>query len=400
MAVLINLSPGAVKWARGLSTLFLLVFWLGATVAAVLAGGASMQKSQHGATKGYCWSPKQLRVRPGEAHIQKYVRAAYVRPPTGSPTAAAPVPRSKRGAIRRVILPKGVKKIALTFDLCEQPYEVAGYQGSIVDYLRRNNIPATFFMGGKWMMTHRERALQLMSDPLFEVANHTWEHRNLRIMSGSAMLEEIEGAQRAYETLRDDLVARQCIEPRGGRPAHQVAPKRLSLFRFPFGACNARALDAVGEMGLLAVQWDVSSGDPWKGEKPHVMARDVMTHARPGSIVLFHANGRGWHTPKGVPLIVARLKKQGYDFATVSDLLETPGAKWDIKPRCYDNRPGDTNRYDRLSRRLHVRYEKFLARARAGQIGPHRKVKRAPLGPRRRRSAAGKQTGDLFGNLR
>ena len=78
------------------------------------------------------------------------------------------------------------KLIALTFDLCEQPGEIAGYDGAIFDYLRANGIKATFFAGGKWMRSHAERAQQLMSDPLFEMGNHSEAHRNLKLLSGSA----------------------------------------------------------------------------------------------------------------------------------------------------------------------------------------------------------------------
>ena len=54
-----------------------------------------------------------------------------------------PVSPNFRGAIRRVKLPAGSRKlIALTFDLCEQPGEVAGYDGKIIDYLRAQGIKA------------------------------------------------------------------------------------------------------------------------------------------------------------------------------------------------------------------------------------------------------------------
>ncbi len=72
----------------------------------------------------------------------------------------APVPDALRGAIRRVELPKGRKLVALTFDLCEQPGEIAGYDGAVIDYLRAKTIKATLFAGGKWMRSARasERA--------------------------------------------------------------------------------------------------------------------------------------------------------------------------------------------------------------------------------------------------
>ncbi len=308
-----------------------------------------------------CWAPDQLAFHPGEERIQKDVKAAFVAPPRRSPLRAAQQPRNRGEAIRRVKLPPGKKLVAMTFDLCEQPNEISGYQGGTVDFLRANGIKATFFAGGKWMLTHRERAKQLMSDPLFEVGNHAWEHRNLRLLNGSALVKEVENAQIAYEQVRDELAKAQCLAPDQSRLAHEYAPRRIGLFRFPFGACSDKALETVGEMGLTAIQWDVSAGDPTPSLGAEKMARGVLASVKPGSIILFHANGRGWHTPEALPHIVAELKKRGYGFVTVSELLE---AGEPVAERiCYDSRPGDTDRYDGLARRLELMYQRARAKA-------------------------------------
>src|SRR5215467_16045362 len=181
-----------------------------------------------------CWMPSELAYHKGDERVQK--AAARIAPPRRIPAEYSPI--AQRGAVRRVKLTGDKKLVALTFDLCEQPSEISGYQGGIVDFLRANRIKATFFMGGKWMLSHRERTQQLMSDPLFEVANHTWEHRNLRVLSGVALTSEIRDAQLAYEQVRDDLGAKQCTAPGGAALAAEQAPKRLALMRFPYGACS------------------------------------------------------------------------------------------------------------------------------------------------------------------
>jgi peptidoglycan-N-acetylglucosamine deacetylase len=244
--------------------------------------------------------------------------------------------------VRRVKLPPGKKFVALTFDLCEQHSEVAGYQGGIVDFLRSNRIKATFFAGGKWMLSHRERTQQLMSDPLFETGNHAWEHRNLRELSGTALTDEIRNAQAAYEQVREELAAKQCFAPGTRSLAAQRAPQRLGYFRFPFGACSPQALDEVAQQGLLPIQWDVSSGDPAASLSPAAMTQNVLDAVRPGSIVLFHANGRGRNTEAALPGIVAGLKARGYEFVTVSELLAAGEPV--MSATCYDSRPGDADR--------------------------------------------------------
>ncbi|NJM35257.1 MAG: polysaccharide deacetylase family protein [Rhodomicrobium sp.] len=320
-------------------------------------------------TSGQCWPESALAFRPGEQIIRKHIAAARVPPPRedkGSLASPAAIPS---GAVRRVKLPPGSKKlIALTFDLCEQPHEISGYQGGIVDFLRAQKVKATFFAGGKWLMTHPERAGQLMSDPLFEIGNHGWEHRNLRIVSGSMLAQEIEAPQRAYRILRAGLAERQCVRPGDTVPAHQRAPESIRLFRFPYGACDAKSLNAVASAGLTAIQWDVSAGDPWPRRTASPMIKGVLAQAQPGSIVIFHANGRGWHTEKALPQIVATLKARGYEFVTVSELLRAGEPV--VESRCYDVRPGDTDRYDLAGRRFDTRSAKRAALRRAQAAPP------------------------------
>lgn len=310
-----------------------------------------------------CWSAAQLKFRPGEDRVVRESERALVDVPPGG-ARIWQSPYEWHGALRRVDLPPGKKLVALTFDLCEQPNEVAGYQGQIVDYLRANNIKATFFLGGKWILTHVTRAEQMMSNSLFEVGNHSWAHRNVRVIEGaSALDDEIAKPLVAYRYVRNRLAERACVPSEGS--AFRSIPDRMTLFRFPFGACNPAALVAVEARGMRAVQWDVSSNDPSKEETAHRMVRDVVGRVRPGSIVLFHANGRGWHTAQAIPMIVGELRAKGYSFVTVTELLHTPGARPVVSRICYDERPGDTNRYDSLARSLEIQHAKAVERIRA-----------------------------------
>ena len=296
-----------------------------------------------------CWSPAALAAKTGENIARKSDHAFDAAPTDGwLVVPSAPAANNATGVIRRVTLPPGRKLIALTFDLCEQPGEIAGYDGAIVDYLRKENVKATFFAGGKWMRSHEERARQLMADPRFEIGNHSEAHRNLRLIDGQKLRDEILGPQRAYESIRTHLAETQCAI--GDPGAMQHVASRLALFRFPYGACNDRALREVHDQGLRAIQWDLSTGDPAPGVSASAIARAMLT-ARPGSIVVSHANGRGWHTAEALPLAIPKLRKMGYEFVTVSELLAAGEPV--IAQDCYDNRPGDTNRYDHLAAHRH-----------------------------------------------
>jgi peptidoglycan/xylan/chitin deacetylase (PgdA/CDA1 family) len=237
------------------------------------------------------------------------------------------------GAVRRVRLADGRKLVALTFDLCETEGEIAGYDGGVVEVLRREAAAATFFTGGHWAATHRVRFSELAAEPLFEIGSHSWSHANLRTVSPERRALEIGAADTALRAA----------------PVCQVAAKPPApLFRFPFGACDPASLKAVRAGGLVPVQWDVSSGDPAPGQSAAAIVRTVLAGVRPGSIVLMHGNGRGWHTAQALPAVIAGLRARGYTLVTVGELMAagTP----EIAATCYDSRPGDTDRYDRWPR--------------------------------------------------
>lgn len=317
----------------------------GRTVAvALILSAASLLPAYAGepaTLRNRCWAPAALSGSADEKKSVKGNRAFDTPPPAADLAPFSPVPKAQRGVIRRVSLPPGKKLVALTFDLCEVTGEIAGYDAALVDTLRANGVRATFFAGGKWMRSHDERTRQLMADPLFEIGSHAEAHRNLRLLDGDALAAEIMGPQRAYETARASLAAQQCV--RGGEALVAAIPPRIGLFRFPFGACNATAVQAVNDAGLLAIQWDRSTGDPTAAQSAEAIA-DAMLAAKPGAIIIAHANGRGFHTAAALAIAIPRMKAKGFEFVTVSELLAqgTP----EISATCYDTRPGDTDKYD------------------------------------------------------
>lgn len=312
--------------------------------AALLPACALVARAEPQSLLAACWAPAALAAKPGEKSPRKGVRLFDKSPQASALAPYEPLPAADTGAVRRVILSGSRKLIALTFDLCEQPGEIAGYDGAIIDYLRKEHIKATLFAGGKWLRSHEERARQLMADPLFEIGSHSEAHRNLRRLSGDRLTNEILGPQRSYEIIRANLSKTQCVA--NAPDAMAVVPARISLFRFPYGACDARSLQAVHDQGLTAIQWDFATGDPDPRQSARAIAQAILRRARPGAIILAHANGRGRHTSEALPLALPLLRAKGYEFVTVSELLAA--GKPVREPRCYDNRPGDTDRYDFL----------------------------------------------------
>lgn len=189
--------------------------------------------------------------------------------------------------------------VALTFDLCptRAPVEL---DERIVDALVAADAPATFFVSGRWAQARPEGVRRLAAEPRFEIANHTFHHPHL-LASGDA-------------TVHDELVVTDhLLESMTGR-----TPR---WFRPPYGEVDARVVRLASEAGLGTIQYDVVSGDPSPGATAEGLVRTVLSHARPGSIVIMHANHRRFATADAVPRIVDGLRARGLRLVTVSELL-------------------------------------------------------------------------------
>ncbi|MBU2549653.1 MAG: polysaccharide deacetylase family protein [Proteobacteria bacterium] len=289
-----------------------------------------------------CWSARELDAPARDGSDIGQGRDTSP-PERTSPRFARPaLPADMRGVIRRVRLPGQVKLAALTFDMC-QADRVLGYDAPIVNYLRTHRIPATFFMGGRWMRSHAERTMQIMADPLFEIGNHGWAHRNFRLIDERRMREEAVWVQAQYELIREKLLARPEVRAAGLDEALKI-PASPAVFRFPYGTCDDRALNLLAELGLPAIQWNIVSADADRKRTAPRIAAPILSGFQPGSIVIFHANGRNPATAAALPLLVPRLTAQGYRFVTVSRLLEAGPAL--VVPECYELQPGDNLKYD------------------------------------------------------
>lgn len=285
------------------------------------------------------WTVEQLQGKAGEEKIH-YLRAPDFSPPSrNQPNTILPQLRPEYlNSIRRVKLPSDKKWVALTFDLCERADEVAGYDRGVINALRDKKVKATFYAGGKWMQSHPEKTMQLMADPLFEIGNHSWTHGNLRVLQGEDVQKQIIWTQAEYERIRDNLQDKANAAGLADLMA-KVAPQPTGL-RFPFGTCSPESLQATNAQGLSAIQWDVVSGDPAITVQPSQIVRET----RAGSIVIFHANGRGRGTAAALPRIVDELRAKGFEFVTVSELLAAGTVE--AVDECYELRRGDNVDYD------------------------------------------------------
>lgn len=239
------------------------------------------------------------------------------------------------GVIRRVKLPAGIKAAALTFDMCELDTVTTGCDMAVLSFLREREIPATLFMGGKWMRTHSRRVKEIMTEgKLFEIGNHNWSHGNCALLSEEGLKAQILWTQAEYELLREESGV-------------DDIPDVPELFRLPYGRNNERALKIIAGLGLRVIQWDVAAeaGDNSDVKRAKRNAKNVAAMTKPGSILLFHAN----LVPKGtvnlLREVVNILEAEGYEFVKVSELLAM-GEIESVRDG-YFSRPGDNYALDK-----------------------------------------------------
>ena len=72
---------------------------------------------------------------------------------------------------------------------------------------------------------------------------------------------------------------------------------------------------------MRTVLWSIVTGDPDRYVSARQIVSIVLSRAKPGAIVIMHMNGRGWHSAEALPLVIDGLRKKGYRFATVSEML-------------------------------------------------------------------------------
>lgn len=218
--------------------------------------------------------------------------AAFLLP--GPPARADVVTRLPDGG------PAGGKMVALTFDACESTTP-AFFDHKILDYLVAEKIPATIFVTGKFARHNAEELKRIAALDFIEIENHSLTHpQHMEKLAPDALLREVDENDRVLE---------------------QITGHRPALFRFPAGNYDAKTLEAVEKSGHKVVHWSFASGDPAKSVTPAHLSQWVLSQTRPGSILIFHINGRGYATGAALPGLLADLKKRGYQFVRLDAMI-------------------------------------------------------------------------------
>jgi len=184
------------------------------------------------------------------------------------------------------------KKIAISFDAAWG----SDITPKLLDILKQNDIKTTFFLVKFWMDEYPEMTKRI-ADAGHEIGNHSATHPNMGGLSKDEIIKEI---KETHDKIKE------------------LTGQTATVFRPPFGDYSNTLITTCNELGYQVIQWDVDSLD-WKDFSGGVIYDRVMQQVKPGSIVLFHNNGK--FTAEAVEPIIKELTGQGYKIVPVSQLL-------------------------------------------------------------------------------
>lgn len=194
------------------------------------------------------------------------------------------------------------KLIALTFD--DGPHPV--FTINLLDIFKEKGIKATFFVTGNSIVKHKNIVRRMIAEG-HELGNHSFSHINLIFKKKSIIREEIEKTDRLLRELgvKDEI-----------------------HFRPPFGRLLFAASSVLVSLNKKVIMWNVPTKD-FKENDPHIILNRIYKRIKPGSIIVLHDSGverpgkkiDRQATINAVKVLIEELPNKGYEFRTVSELI-------------------------------------------------------------------------------
>lgn len=192
------------------------------------------------------------------------------------------------------IIDPNKKMIALTFD--DGPSK---YTDKIIELLDNYGANGTFFVLGNKVEIYKETLSKIIKQGS-EIGNHSYNHKWLIKLNKLEFIEQIE---------RTQTILKNTI---GYTP---------TLMRPTYGSIDDKIKN---NTNLDIILWNIDTLD-WKLKDPEDIANRVIGKVNDGDIVLMHDIHE--RTLDALKLILPKLKEEGYQFVTVSELKKAQELK-------------------------------------------------------------------------
>ncbi|MEZ4465334.1 MAG: polysaccharide deacetylase family protein [bacterium] len=202
-------------------------------------------------------------------------------------------------------------RIALTFDDGPRPSTTR----EIMEVLTAHNAPAAFFMLGKEADANRGLVREILANPRYIVASHSWSHPNLARLSLTEQASQMDKTNAVFAEL-----------------GHTV-----KYFRAPYGSLTCAGRELVTDRGMVSTGWHIDSADwsfdsgrgtaAWDGV-PSAYKSDMLGYIvhqvtrNNGGVLLFHDVKS--YTANHLDEVLTKLETLGFTFVALDDVDTVP----------------------------------------------------------------------------
>ena len=183
--------------------------------------------------------------------------------------------------------------IYLTFD---SGYE-AGYTKKILEVLKKNQVPATFFVTAHYVNSEPDLIKQMIDEGHI-IGNHTANHKSMPEISNEQIKEEV-------MNLHSSLYEKFGYEMKYMRP--------------PKGEFSERTLSITDSLGFKTVMWSFAYVD-WNDDKQpskEDAMKKIISNLHNGEIMLLHATSKTNSEIMGE--MVDKIKEEGYEIKSLEE---------------------------------------------------------------------------------
>lgn len=195
------------------------------------------------------------------------------------------------------------KVLYLTFDA---GYE-NGYTPEILDVLKKEKVPAAFFVVGTYIQQNPE-LIKRMEKEGHIVGNHTMDHPDM-----SAILDE--------DSFRSQLKQVEDLY-------REATGKRMQKFyRPPQGKFSFANLEMAQKMGYETAFWSLAYVDWYVDQQPtreEALAK-LLPRTHNGAIILLHSTSKT--NAQILQELITKWKEEGYQFKSLKDLGTDPASR-------------------------------------------------------------------------
>lgn len=191
------------------------------------------------------------------------------------------------------------KIIYLTFDA---GYE-NGYTSSILDTLKKHEVPAAFFLVGNYIKTSPD-LVKRMVDEGHIVGNHTYSHPDMsKISSKENFQKELTDLEVEYEKV--------------------VGQKLQKYYRPPQGIYSEENLEMANDLGYKTFFWSLAYVDWYVDDQPskEEALDKLLGRIHPGAVVLLHSTSQT--NAEVLDELIGKWKDMGYTFGTLDQLVDS-----------------------------------------------------------------------------